>query len=282
VLSQDDLGEIFEWLAGQCQARHGLTVHVEVRGRVHSQSEPLKGFLLRAAQEVLFNAFKHANVDEVTVRLQRRRGSIWLTISDRGDGFDVHQVGQTAGFGLMSIRERAELLSGQMRIRSAAGRGSTFLIRVPDAGGTAPAEGRADESCGPPAAQPRPREARKSTGGPIRVLLVDDHKIMRDGLSNLLGGQQDIEVVGEASNGAEAIERARRLRPDAIVMDVAMPVMAGDEATYLIRREMPEVRIVALSMFEEPGVARKLREAGADVYLTKSGPSEDVLNAIRG
>jgi CheY-like chemotaxis protein len=188
---------------------------------------------------------------------------------------------------LLTIRERIELLGGRMKIRSAVGRGSTFLIAVPDgdprdATRGARGEGReggeargARDEAGTPV--PRP-----SGPTPLRVLLVDDHKITRQGLAALLGEQSDLEVVGEAGNGREAIHLASQLRPDVIVMDVAMPVMAGDEVTRQIKRHWPGVRIIALSMFEEANLGQTMRAAGAEAYLLKTAPSDAVLAAIRG
>jgi len=134
VLAQSGLDETFEWLARQMERKHGLVVRVQTRGRVDSSSEPVRTFLYRAAQEILFNVVKHARVSEARLRLQRVRDQVWLTISDKGRGFDLGALTQTGGFGLLKVRERAELLGGRMRIRSAAGRGSTFLIAVPDTG----------------------------------------------------------------------------------------------------------------------------------------------------
>ncbi|MCX5643340.1 MAG: PAS domain S-box protein [Phycisphaerae bacterium] len=132
VLYQSDLGESFEWLARQVKAKHGLTVDVESRGRIEVPSEPLKAFLYKTAQEILFNVVKHARAKGARLRVQRVHGRVWLTISDQGRGFDPRSLGRTGGFGLLSIRERIELLGGRMKIRSAEGRGSTFLIAVPD------------------------------------------------------------------------------------------------------------------------------------------------------
>jgi PAS domain S-box-containing protein len=283
VLYQSDLGETFEWLARQVQAKHGLTVHTEVYGRIDSPSEPIKAFLFRAAQEILFNAAKHAQVKEARLRLQRRRGQLWLTVADRGRGFDPQTLSQTSGFGLFSIRERVELLGGRMKIRSARGRGAVFLIVVDD--GTRERGGQRAQD------RERPREAvvapsalvpRPSDDSRLRILLVDDHKIMRDGLAALIGEQADLEVVGQAGDGRQAIELARGLGPDVVVMDVAMPTMPGDEAARQIKAMLPQTRIVALSMFEEPGVAQRMRDAGAEIYLPKTGPSDGLLAAIRG
>lgn len=131
VLSQSDLDETFEWLARQMQSKHGLTVHVEIRGQVELHSEPLRALLYKAAREMLFNVVKHADVTEARLRLRRVRGQLWLTISDKGKGFDPTSLAEAAGLGLLSIRERVELLGGRMKIRSVEGRGSTLLITVP-------------------------------------------------------------------------------------------------------------------------------------------------------
>jgi signal transduction histidine kinase len=132
-LAQSDLRETFEWLASQVQAKHGLTVHLDVRDRLGLQSEPIKTLLYKAAQEMLFNVVKHAQVREARLRLRRRRGNICLAVSDKGRGFDPQGLGGSAGSGLLSIRERVNLLGGRMKVRSTRGKGSTFLIAVPDA-----------------------------------------------------------------------------------------------------------------------------------------------------
>jgi PAS domain S-box-containing protein len=285
VLYQGDLGETFEWLARQVQAKHGLSVHTEVHDRIDSPSEPIKAFLFRAAQEILFNAAKHAQVKEARLRLQRRRGQLWLTVADRGRGFDPQTLGQTSGFGLFSIRERAELLGGRMKIRSAKGRGAVFVIAIKD--GRQLEDRRQTTEDGqpggslssplrPPSSETCPPSSR------LRILLVDDHKIMRAGLAALIGEQADLEVVGQADDGHQAIELARGLGPDVVVMDVAMPMMPGDEAARRIKAIRPQTRIIALSMFEEPGVAQRMRDAGAEIYLPKTGPSDGLLTAIRG
>jgi PAS domain S-box-containing protein len=135
-LSRSDLIEAFEWLAEQMQQKHRFTVHLEVGEQIEVASEPLRVLLYKAAQELLFNAIKHAGVHEATLRLRHRRGRIWLFVSDQGRGFDSRGLGKASGFGLLSIRERVEYLGGRMKIRSAVGKGSILAITVPDAGGS--------------------------------------------------------------------------------------------------------------------------------------------------
>jgi DNA-binding NarL/FixJ family response regulator len=116
----------------------------------------------------------------------------------------------------------------------------------------------------------------------FRVLLVDDHKIVRQGIESMLVGEPDMEIVGQAGNGREAVDLACQLQPDVVVMDVAMPVMGGDEATRRIKLHLPETRVIALSMFDDTRIAERMRRAGAIAYLLKTAPSEDLLAAIRG
>lgn len=115
----------------------------------------------------------------------------------------------------------------------------------------------------------------------IRILIVDDHPIVREGVRQLLGTQPDFKVVGEAGDGIEALERARELRPDVVLLDIAMPRMGGLEAVRLIREAAPATRVVVLSMFENETYAHQALEAGAHGYVLKGEPSSDMLAAIR-
>lgn len=115
----------------------------------------------------------------------------------------------------------------------------------------------------------------------IRVLVVDDHDLVRTGIMRMLNDEQGVEVVGEARNGEEAIAEARKLRPDVVLMDVKMPGMGGIEATKKIVKSLPDVRVLALSIFEEEPFPSRLMRAGAAGYLTKGAELQEMLRAIR-
>lgn len=115
----------------------------------------------------------------------------------------------------------------------------------------------------------------------IRVLIADDHAVMREGLKMLLGLDREIEVVGEASNGQEALELARQLKPDVVLMDLLMPVMNGIEATALIHKELPAIQVLALtSVLEEISAIEAVR-AGAIGYLLKDKQAIEVRQAVK-
>lgn len=116
---------------------------------------------------------------------------------------------------------------------------------------------------------------------PIRILLVDDHVVVRQGLKMVISLEDDFEVVGEASNGEEAVAEARRLEPDVVLMDLLMPVMNGVEAIRLIRAELPDVEVVALTSVLEDRLVVDAVEAGAMGYLLKETSPEVLFEAIR-
>ena len=115
----------------------------------------------------------------------------------------------------------------------------------------------------------------------ISVMLVDDHKLMRTGIKFILDDTADIRVVGEASSGEEALERARALKPNVILMDVSMPGIGGLEATRKLAMSLPETRIIVLSAQTAEPFPMRLMEAGAAGYLTKDSAGDEIVTAIR-
>ena len=115
----------------------------------------------------------------------------------------------------------------------------------------------------------------------IKVLIADDHRVVREGLVAIMRESEDLEVVGEARDGQEAVEKARELSPDVILMDVSMPRMNGVEATRAIKRESPHIGVVALTMYDEEKYIFDLVRAGATGYLLKDSESSQIISAIR-
>jgi PAS domain S-box-containing protein len=280
IMHYGSLSSAMEWLAGQMNEQFGLNVHLEVENSPKLENSPIKVFVFRAVKELLFNIVKHAGVKNAKVSLSGKNDHLDVIVSDQGKGFDKADLDRTEvekGFGLLSIRERARYIGGDLKIESEPGRGSRIRLKVP----IQPAAG---ESVPVPSETPFKAVAQKtpSRSAGLRVLFVDDHKVMRQGLIRLISSQPDIQVAGEAANGKEAVELALQLHPDLILMDISMPEMDGIEATQRIKAELPDVRVIGLSMYDDEHTAESMRKAGAEAFINKSVSSAVLLKAIYG
>jgi signal transduction histidine kinase/CheY-like chemotaxis protein len=264
-----------EWLAGFMGTQNALTVKLKVEEDFGQIEQNTRILLLESVRELLVNVVKHACTQSAEVRVRRARGNILeISVVDKGCGFIPDEVKKN-GFGLLRIRERLELIGGQLEMQSAPGEGSRFMIRVPIAttgSRTVEAEPQRERTI------PRPKSPVSSV---VRLLVADDHAVMRQGLASSLGQEPDIAIVGEAVDGRMAVERARSLQPDVILMDIGMPKMGGIEATRLIHSEMPNIRVIGLSMFDEKEQANAMFEAGAVAYLSKTCSVETLTATIR-
>jgi len=293
ILYRGSLNAILEWLAARKLANYDLSVKVTMPDNLRIESDILRVFLLRALQELLFNIVKHAGTNEATITIKpQEEETLLITVADRGRGFDPQALSSghdritDAGFGLFSIRERLHLLGGSLTIYSKPGHGSSFVICLPLRETTAVRLQQKREfsqkpapllSIKAPAATIDPPSERP----PIRVLLADDHETIRQGLLALLKEEEDIKVVGQASNGIEAVKLTGERQPDVVIMDLGMPEMDGIEATEEIVRQWPEVVVIAHSMHEDRELADTSRAAGARAYCAKSGGTGQLLAAIR-
>ena len=285
VLYDRGLGGGLEWLARHFQERHQLQVFVDADAEAEPAEEASKVLLFQAAREMLFNTVKHAHAQAVQIRLTRRNGDcLHLLVSDDGQGFDASATNQGStlgGFGLFSIRERLAVVGGSLEIVSAPGQGTQMVIELPLG---RPSPPTATVKSGPPAlgGRARPTAGRAASSRKIRVLLADDHAILRQGLAGLLQGHAGIELVGQARDGQQVVELALEIRPDVILMDITMPGLNGIEATRRITAELPEVCVIGLSMHEGEDMAKAMCEAGAVAYLNKGEAADTLIATIIG
>jgi PAS domain S-box-containing protein len=286
ILYDAGLARALEWLARRMQQEQGLTVEIEADPDAEPEGDDIRAFLFQSVREALFNIVKHAGVTKASVSIGfAGKGFAAIQIRDEGRGFELQTDDgkdfSSGGFGLFSIRERIEYLGGRMVITSAPNLGTTVSLYVPVREESHPA--LAESANGEEQDRADSSQARTATasGNVIRVLLVDDHKMLRDGLAGLLREQPDIEVISEASDGLMAIELAHKSGPDVVIMDVTMPRMNGVEATRRLKEELPHIKVIGLSMHEKDDMAKAMREAGAVSYVTKGAPSEILTAAIR-
>ncbi len=281
VLHHSGLVSALKWLCRNMSVQFGLDVEFTAHGAEQFENMPLKIFAFRAVQELLFNIVKHADVKSARIAVSGEQGRLAITVSDQGKGFDpeiLKKPVSKVGIGLLSLRERISYIGGSLTIESAPGSGSRITLTIP-ATGTA---GDIFSSIRLPKSRRKEVKLSKHSRTAIRVLFADDHKVLRQGLIKIMSGQPNIEVAGEAVNGREAVHLARRLKPDVIVMDVSMPDMDGIEATRRIKAEMPEVRVIALSMHNDEHISSIMKAAGAEAFVTKAESSAKLLRAIYG
>ncbi|MEX0701688.1 MAG: response regulator [Planctomycetales bacterium] len=277
VLQDQGLTPALEWLARWMRDCHGLRVEVEGDGDAEPDADAIRVLLFEIVRELLLNVVKHARTECAEIQVSRFDDLVQVIVRDAGIGFDAAMLGaegQTAGgFGLSNVRHRLELMGGQFDLESAPGAGTRVLLRAPASLGLD--AGRASAHRPRSTGQPSPHRKR------VRVLLADDHRMVREGLVALLGRYEEIDLVGEASDGRMVVDLARRLRPEVVVMDVSMPQMSGIEATRIIAAELPAVRIVGLSFHDEEDMAQAMLAAGAAAYLTKDRLSDDLVDLIQ-
>ncbi len=209
--------------------------------------------LLRIIQEALTNVGKHAGVDKARLLFTQHPESVQVIITDEGRGFEENRpYGESARdeeshFGLKIMRERAEAVGGRLEVRSSPGAGTSIIVRLPRA----------------------LPQAQTAIGYGVRVLLVDDHPLYLEGLRSLLASR-GFQVIGTAQDGLQAQSLARNLRPDLILMDVNMPRCDGLEATKHIKQELPDTKIVMLTVAAEGDTLFGALKYGASGYLLKS------------
>jgi DNA-binding NarL/FixJ family response regulator len=202
--------------------------------------------IYRVAQEALTNVQRHADASLVWLTFFKQQHNLRLLVGDNGRGFPEEI--EEHSYGIRGIRERVDQLGGKASFESRGG-------------GGAQKEGLMSEK--------------------IRLLLVDDQRLMRDGLRTILELEEDLAVVAEAENGLQAIERYREHQPDVVLMDIRMPEMDGVEATTRLQGEWPDSLIIILTTFDDDKYIFEALRAGALGYLLKDVSGEELAAAIR-
>lgn len=320
VLHDFGLPAALKWLAVYME-RHELAVTLEVPDDPHlALPEDQAVLLFQSARELLMNTSKHAETGAATLSLSQRNGALHIEVRDEGKGMDplAAQVPSLSSkFGLFSIRERMRALGGAFQIESAPGRGTTARLVLPLGGEAAETlcakrdglNGGAVNSSSDHASRITDHASRPSSSGQrsavnassehtsrppgasriahpgsrsmIRVLLVDDHAMVRQGLRTVLDGYADLEVVGEAANGEEAVALAETLDPAVVVMDINMPHMNGIEATAAIKERSPDTIVIGLSVNAQGDNQQAMTAAGASMLLTKEAAVDELYRSIQ-
>jgi PAS domain S-box-containing protein len=296
VLREFGLVVAIKWLAEQMR-RHEMTVTVHCDADLAPVREDQAVLIFQSARELLINVSKHAGTTQASISVWLEGGMLHLCVGDEGVGFDQASTSNVAApmFGLFSIRERMEALGGRMVIESSPGCGTKITLVVPYSVESIQTDVQSQPD--KPLLLPRDPEPPLVTAMPdrgaasswqespqsskTRVLLVDDHAMLRQGVRTVLEGYPDIEVVGEANNGAQALLLAKSLQPTIVIMDINMPGMDGIEATKRLKMERPEALVIGLSVHNDWQIEAAMREAGAVSFLAKDAAIEQLHETIQ-
>ena len=261
ILDDMGLAAALKWYVQAYEKRRSIQSTFVLQGTPVRLPSEIETVLFRINQEALTNIAKHAGAAHVTVTLAFQPPHVRLIVEDDGRGFSPEQVLQRtnpgAGWGLLGMKERASLIGGQVEIELDARKGHPHHY------------------CG------AVRSERMTEQSTIRLLLVDDHEIVRAGLRMLFMAEPDVSIAGEASSGEEALAAVEALRPDVVLMDVAMPGIGGIEATRRIKAAYPEVAVLALTMYEDAEYFFEMLASGASGYVPKRAAPDDLMSAIR-
>ena len=286
VLREFGLFAALRWL-GEQMSRYSLTVtvHTDSPGDVRLP-ENQAVMLFQSVRELLINVAKHALSKQASIIAEESEGKLRIVVEDQGVGFDLLAIATqkdsplSSKFGLFSIRERMNAMGGDLKFHSAPGEGTRATLILPLSPESQQALAQQAMKVSKSEALAHLNKSRLGQG-PCRVLIADDHAMVRQGLRSMLQGFPTIEVIGEASNGQEAVDLTEKLRPAAVVMDINMPLMNGIEATAIIKMRHPEIAVIGLSVNTSYATHDAMQTAGASVLLTKEAAVDQLYGAIQ-
>ncbi|WP_163061337.1 response regulator [Bacillus cereus] len=252
-LSQESLplATTLQQLTEEFKKHAKVNVRTRIIGEEYIVSKQSKMILYRSLQESLTNAVRHGHSTEIIVSLHFEPQQIRLDVQDNGCGVEEWKD----GFGLTAMKERVSQSQGRVIVYSKKGEGTLISCVLP--------------------------KQVQLANEQIRLCIVDDHSFIRESLHTILGGLEDLQVVGMAEDGERALELCERLKPDVVLMDLEMPNLDGIHATKMIKKKWPDIRVLILSTFQNTERAKEIIRNGADGYVLKSIDSRELAESIR-
>ncbi len=288
LLDESGLASAVRWYAEGFQKRSGIYLTVDIPPGLGRLATEVETALFRVVQESLTNVHRYSGSPNAEIKIFAEDGQVHLEVVDHGRGIEAGVAPvmidgiASLGVGIPGMRERLRQLGGQLEVDF--GRNGTRVVAIvplkkPEAASVEATEYAAAEGAG---IQPGlDSGATTRSDARRRILIADDHEVMRRGVRGLLESHSEWAVCGEAFEGKEAVVKSRELRPDLIIMDINMPGLTGIAAAQQIRRENPSAKILFFSVHESAQTVREVINAGAQGYVAKSRAGRDLVDAVR-
>jgi two-component system, NarL family, sensor kinase len=288
LLDESGLASAVRWYAEGFQKRSGIHLTVDIPQGLGRLSTEVETALFRVVQESLTNVHRYSGSPNAEIKIFAEDGEVHLEVVDHGRGIEAGVAPviidgiASLGVGIPGMRERLRQLGGQLEVDF--GRNGTRVVAIvplkkPDAATFETTEYAAAEGGNTQPGLDSDAVARSDARR--RILIADDHEVMRRGVRGLLESHNEWAVCGEAFEGKEAVVKSRELQPDLIIMDINMPGLTGIAAAQQIRRENPSAKILFFSVHESAQTVREVINAGAQGYVAKSRAGHDLVDAVR-
>jgi PAS domain S-box-containing protein len=286
LLDESGLGSAVRWYAEGFQKRSGIRLNVNISSDLGRLSTEVEMALFRVVQESLTNVHRYSGSPDAEISILGTPDSVKLEVIDHGKGIEagtarVKVEGIAAlGVGIPGMRERLRQLGGQLAVDFGRD-GTRVSASVPLKKAKAPQPVEDIEVAVAATNSNSDSDATSTSDMRRRILIADDHEVMRRGVRGLLESHDEWAVCGEAFEGREVVVKSRELRPDLIIMDINMPGLTGIDAAQQIRKENPAAKILFFSVHESAQTVREVVNAGAQGYVAKSRAGHDLVDAVR-
>jgi PAS domain S-box-containing protein len=288
LLDELGLSSAVKWYAEGFERRTGIRVKVDIPSDFVRLPPDVEVTLFRIIQESLSNVHRYSGSAKAHVQVKLDAEEIEVQIGDSGKGMNLgtfnSKTGKVAplGVGIQGMRERVRQLSGKLQINSQPNKGTIVTATIPLAASRA--ANSPELASGAGAASPSAQEESPLVGESAsrkRILIVDDHEMLRHGIRTILQKESDLEVCGEAVDGQDAIDKVVALRPDLVILDINLPVLNGLVAVRQMLRQRPQTKILIFTVHDSEQTAKEIQAAGAHAYLSKGTGSDDLLRVVR-
>src|SRR5882724_1923831 len=286
LLDESGLASAVRWYAEGFQKRSSIHLAVDIAPGLGRLSTEVETALFRVVQESLTNVHRYSGSPDAEIKIYTNDGELCLEIVDHGKGIEAGTARTSIdgiaslGVGIPGMRERLRQLGGQLEVDFARN-GTRVLANVPLRQAEAEPQNIPEDAESSTRAASRDSDPSARGDARRRILIADDHEVMRRGVRGLLESHEEWAVCGEAFGGREAVLKSRELRPDLIIMDINMPGLTGIAAAQQIRRENPSAKILFFSVHESAQTVREVVTAGAQGYVAKSRAGHDLVDAVR-